>query len=165
MAWTAATLKSYCAEVCRKAQVELQIPVAINKRLTRTLGRVISTKTGNYVKANRMEFSQQFLDTASDDSIKDVVRHECAHYIVIERTHESHDHDALFQQVCAEIGCVGDKAYTEVERVKEVKMKYDVFCVNCGKITSFSRMCPTLRNIDTCSCRKCGGSLRYVQNW
>lgn len=165
--WTIEKITEYCKEVCGNANVEFSIPVSINGRLTRTLGRVHSTRNVNgYVTPQRMEFSRQFLETSSDESIRQVIKHECAHFIVAATTHESHGHDAVFKKVCAEIGCEADKTSTEVERVVEIKDKYEVFCPNCGKIGGFSRMCKTIKNIKDCTCGKCNSNvLTVVQNW
>ena len=65
--WTIEKITNYCKEVCGNANVEFSIPVSINGRLTRTLGRVHSTRNVNgYVTPQRMEFSRQFLETSSD---------------------------------------------------------------------------------------------------
>ena len=164
--WTIEKITEYCKEVCGKVNVEFSIPISINGRLTRTLGRVHSTRVNGSVTPQRMEFSRQFLETSSDESIQQVIKHECAHYLVTATTHESHGHDAVFKQMCAAIGCEADKTSTEVERVVEIRDKYEVFCPNCGKIGGFSRMCKTIQNIEHCTCRKCNSaSLKVVQNW
>ena len=145
------------------------IPVSINARLTRTLGRVMQHTCGGHCTSDRMEFSKQFLETSTEESIKSVIAHEWAHYYATKITGESHGHDAYFKKVCAMVGCTNDKPQTKVERtVSEEKLsKYVVYCSDCGEaIGYFSRMCATLQNIDQCSCKRCGGAkLYYTQNW
>lgn len=145
------------------------IPVSINARLTRTLGRVMQYKQGKKCWSDRMEFSKQFLETSTDESIISVIQHEWAHYYVTKITGENHGHDVEFKKVCAMIGCTNDKTETKVERTvaEESLSKYVVYCPSCGEpIGGFSRMCPTLKNLDRCTCGKCGsGDLYYVQNW
>ena len=145
------------------------IPVSINGRLTRTLGRVIQHVNDGFCLSERMEFSRQFLETSTDVSIKDVIAHEWAHYYATKSTGEHHGHDAYFKKVCAMIGCTNDKTVTKVERtVSESKLfKYQVWCPTCQEyIAGLSRMCNSLRHIDQCTCKKCKqGGLSYVQNW
>ena len=145
------------------------IPVSINGRLTRTLGRVIQHVNDGFCLSERMEFSRQFLETSTDASIKDVIAHEWAHYYATKSTGEHHGHDAYFKKVCAMIGCTNDKTVTKVERtVSESKLfKYQVWCPTCQEyIAGLSRMCNSLRHIDQCTCKKCKqGGLSYVQNW
>ena len=145
------------------------IPVSVNARLTRTLGRVMQYKQGKRCWSDRMEFSKQFLETSTDESIISVIQHEWAHYYVTKITGENHGHDAEFKRVCAMIGCTNDKTETKVERTvaEETLSKYVVYCPSCGEpIGGFSRMCSTLKNLDSCTCGKCGsGDLYYVQNW
>ena len=145
------------------------LPVTINARLTRTLGRVMQFKRGNKCWSDRMEFSKQLLETSTEESIKSVIAHEWAHYYVTKITGENHGHDAKFKEVCALVGCTNDTPYTKVERTvsEEQLSKYVVYCPTCGEpIGFYSRMCSTLQNIDECTCRRCGGDgLYYVQNW
>ncbi len=67
------------------------------------------------------------------------------------------------------IGCTNDKMVTSVERTvsEESLSKYVVYCPTCGEpIGSFSRMCATLKHLDECTCKRCGGgNLYYKQNW
>ncbi len=145
------------------------IPVSINGRLTRTLGRVIQHVNDGFCLSERMEFSRQFLETSTDASIKNVIAHEWAHYYATKITGEHHGHDAYFKKVCAMIGCTADKTETHVDRIvsEEKLSKYVIYCPTCGEAIGFySRMCPTLKHLDQCSCKRCGGSdLFYKQNW
>ena len=97
-------------EVCRKAGTPCDVPIRLNGRLTRTLGRVFHQcdVTSGVWYSTHVEFSKQLLETASDKSIRDVILHECAHFIVTARTGENHGHDAAFKKVCAEIGTTND---------------------------------------------------------
>ena len=162
-------LRKEFAEVCEKAGVKVTIPVNINGRLTRTLGRVkavVTAATGECT-ATQMEFSKQLLETSTDKSIRDVLLHETAHYIAIMRSGEGHGHDSYFKAICAEIGATHDGVFINVDRTVEVKDKYDVFCDTCNlKVAGYSRMCKTIQRIDKCTCNKCNTSnLRVVQNW
>ena len=158
-------------EVCRKAGTPCDVPIRLNGRLTRTLGRVFHKCdiTSGVWYSTHVEFSKQLLETASDKSIRDVILHECAHFIVTARTGESHGHDAAFKKVCAEIGTTNDGTVTRVERTvsEDSLYKYNVYCPTCNKtIGGYSRMCRTLKEIDMCRCKSCGkGGLKVIQNW
>ena len=169
MAYDLARVRTEFNEICRKAGTPCDVPISLNGRLTRTLGRVhhqLDATSGLWYSTS-VEFSKQLLETSSDKSISDVIKHEAAHYIVTARTGESHGHDAAFKKVCAEIGTTNDGTTTKVERIVEVHSKYEVFCPTCNKMLGgFSRMCKTIQYIDTCTCKKCGnGGLKVIQNW
>ena len=145
------------------------IPVSINSRLTRTLGRVMQYKQGKKCWSDRMEFSKQFLETSTDECVKSVIEHEWAHYYTVKRTGESHGHDAEFKATCRMIGCTNDGTKTHVDRTvaEEFLHKYTVYCPHCDKAIGFyDRMCPTLKRIKDCVCTECGcDDLFYTQNW
>lgn len=157
-------------EVCKKANAPCNIPIKLNGRLTRTLGRVHQQHDGDeYWYSTLVEFSKQLLETATDESIDAVIKHEAAHYIATYRTHENHGHDALFKAICAEIGTTNDKTKTKVERTIEASAvyKYQVYCPTCETmIGGYSRMGKTLKNLDQCYCKKCKQhGLQLIQNW
>lgn len=145
------------------------IPVAINGRLTRTLGRVHSECCNGVWYPIRMEFSKQFLESSTEECILSVIQHEWAHYYVTKDTGESHGHDKVFKAVCARIGCTNDRTKTKVERTTSASSiyKYQVYCPTCDEfISGFTRMCKTLKELQYCECKKCKqGGLTYVQNW
>ena len=157
--------------ICSKAGVSCNVPITINSRLTRTLGRV----TNNYIGATdtwrpiRVEFSKQFIETSSDASIEDVIKHEAAHFIATSRTGKNCGHNSYFKKVCAEIGTTNDGTTTKVERtVDESSLyKYAIYCDTCDKvIDGKSRMCRTIKEIKFCTCKACNTSnLRVIQNW
>ena len=156
--------------VCEKAGTPCKVPVTINGRLSRTLGRVCYTvNSTGYAKSTKVEFSRQLLETSTDESIRDVILHEAAHYILTERTHEEHGHDSMFKKVCAEIGTTNDKTTTKVERTvaEESLYKYIVYCPTCKKVVGgYRRMCKTLQNLDNCYCNLCKkDGLIMKQNW
>ena len=160
-------IKLEMKEVCRKANVKFDIPVRLNGRLTRTLGRVHQECHNGIWEPISVEFSKQLLETASDKSIRDVILHETAHVIATIRTGESCGHNSYFKKVCAEIGTTNDGIATEVERTVAKSSKYEIFCPTCHKtIGEYSRMCKTIRYIDQCWCKNCGkGGLKVIQNW
>lgn len=164
--WTKERVLAECIKISTSMEDAFDIPVLINGRITKTLGRVFSEfQSGRYVPT-RMEISKKLLETASDEDIIKVIKHEWAHYMVIKGTGEAHGHDSVFKAMCARIGCTNDGTTTHIEREEEA-YKYTVICNTCKKtVGGYTRMCPTLRNIQDCWCKTCGKfDLIYVQNW
>lgn len=169
MAYTIDEIRDMVSAACETCGVKLSHPVRFNSRLKTTLGRVVSHICYDYVTADRIEFNENFIKTATADQVRDTVLHECGHYIVIQRTHELHHHDATFKAVCAELGLSSNAAKAAVdldESNTPAPPKYEVICPKCGVIDGYYRMCKTLKVIDFCTCGKCGsGNLTYKQNY
>lgn len=167
--FTIQMIESYCKELSKKVGDTFNVPVFINGRLTRTLGRAFEENVNGIWKPIKIEFSRRFLETSTDECVKSVIEHEWSHYYTTKRTGESHGHDGVFKATCRMIGCQNDGTSTKVERtVSEEQMhKYVVYCDKCKEpLGYFSRMCATLKNIDNCTCGKCGhDKIHYVQNW
>ena len=161
-------LTARCTEICKSAGYDFTIPVKINKRLTRTLGRVTCVKTDGIVKSTLMEFSYLLISTATIDSIQEVIAHECAHYLVIAETHENHGHDAIFKAMCARIGCTNDGTvcHSLDREVPETQIyKYFVVCKDCGKtVGKYHRAGKIVQHPDFYNC-KCGGALTVIKNF
>lgn len=155
--------------ICEKANVQCNIPISINYRFRKTLGRVKLKKRNGEWFSYAVEFSSQLLETATDESVFAVIQHEAAHYIVTYRTRQSHGHDKLFKQVCAEIGTSNDKTVFDVQYKKEEKQmfKYQVFCPTCNTIiANRSRMSKKLQHLESCYCNICKQKkLQLIQNW
>ena len=161
-------ITTMCKEICAVAGYDFTIPVKINKRLTRTLGRVSWIKTNGKVRSTLMEISYQLLATATFDSIQAVVAHECAHYLVNEETHETHGHDMVFKSMCARIGCTNDGSicHSLSREVPETQIyKYFVICNKCGHIVGkYHRAGKIVKNVNLYKCN-CGGTLEVIQNF
>ena len=146
---------------------EFDIEFAINGRLTRTLGRVImvGSKARGY-QPTKLELSKQLLETATVESIKEVIAHEFAHYYITKTTRENHGHDAQFKALCQRLGGGDGKTSTKVNRTVEVQSKYDTFCTSCGKPTgSFSRAGKKVKNPELYRSCCCKAPIRVVQNF
>lgn len=169
MAYDITRVRKEFNEICSKCGVQVQSPVELNGRLTRTLGRVMLIKKGTVVTPTKVEFSKQLLATATDESIWDVIAHEAAHYVATIRTKENHNHDAYFKKVCAEIGTTNDGTTTDVQRTVAADKiyKYQVECPDCNSILGYyHRKTRTLQNLSSCSCGKCHSrNLKLVQNY
>ena len=152
-------------DVSKKAGIPMVVPVQINPRLTSTLGRVMYKNC----MPTKIEFSKSFIESESDDNIKEVIIHEVAHYVAMVRTNMPHGHDSYFKSVVKELGGkeeTGKSTFRTSEAVK-AKHKYTVYCPNCKKVVAnYSAFRGKITHLETCTCGKCGGgSLYYVQNY
>ena len=168
--WTIDRIKRELQKLCAADHIILDVPVSINGRLTRAMGRVCYEVISDIYVPKRIEFSRNLIENASDEDIIQVIKHEYVHYFLItEDPTVNHHHDAVFKCKCAEVGCTHDKASQHVEgfRDAEAKSKYEVWCVDCCKlIGTYSRKCKTLNNISSCKCGVCGGKQLVIkQNW
>lgn len=158
-------LTARCTEICKSVGYDFTIPVKINKRLTRTLGRVLFYSYSGYVTPESMEFSYKLLETGDTSTIDDVIKHECAHYLVIKETHEDHGHDKVFKEMCARIDCTFNTTTVEVAAYTPDTYKYIVTCVACGKIVGrYHRAGKVVKFPSHYHC-KCSGHLTVTQNW
>lgn len=124
MSWDIDRITAKCAEFPAMVGDTYDCPIALNGRLSRTLGRVILGTERGRVISIKMEFSKEFLNTSTDASIVSVIGHEWAHYYVTKTTinmTKSSRRRAL---------CTNDKTKTEVERTVEPESlyKYIVYC-------------------------------------
>ena len=162
-------IEERCNKLSKKFGDTFDIPVILNGRLTRTLGRVTQMQVGKKWQSTKMEISKALLATATDSSIESVIDHEWVHYYITKLTGEYHGHDSEFKRMCAMIGCSNDGTQTRVERtISESAMyKYTVRCNSCNDdIAFYTRMCSTLKNINECYCKRCGSyNLSVKQNW
>lgn len=172
---TTAMLQKMVNEALEKGHCGVSCPVSINNRLSCTLGRAIfQRRCGRWINV-RIEFSGDMIRRATEDSIKEVLLHECAHVIANYRTGNDEGHNATFKAVCHEIGTYNDKTYTKVE-YKEGPEKpvlkafspyrYEILCQKCGVIGRFARACKTTKNIERYHCT-CGDPrpLKVITNW
>ena len=167
--WTEERIIAECKRISIVVNDNFDIPVIINSRIVRTLGRVYMDWVGGKYVPTKMEISKTLLETGTDNDILSVIQHEWVHYYVTKDTGEDHGHDRLFKAVCARIGCDNDCAKANLESASERKAayKYTLYCNTCKEnISGYTRMCPTLRNLSACRCKKCGTyNLSYFQNW
>ena len=165
--YTIEDLKIMVYDICNKAGVNFTGPVELNSRLLTTLGRVMNVDN----KPIRVEFSKNFIENATDETVISVCKHECAHIIALVRSGKPQHHNSYFKSICAELGTTNDGTTTNVERSVAGKAyhRYTIICPNCGEIGSRQKMCASLRDIKNCWCVKCGestvGKLTYIQNW
>ena len=172
MSYNIMDIRKEFIHTCCNAHVGMEdATITLNPKFTGTLGRV--TLEFNYDEnryyPTKVEFNKTFIENAPDNEIHDVILHEAAHFIVTARTGEDHKHDKLFKKVCLEIGGTNNTASTTapIDSIVSKVYKYTVVCPNCHKkLGGYSRMCKTLRNLNTCKCLYCNHiGLEMEKNW
>lgn len=165
-------VKKEFIEILEQAKVKYgNEPILINSRFSHTLGRVTYKRhmRGEAATVDRIEFSKQLLDTATDRSVRDVIEHEACHYIATKRSGIVRGHDKYFKSICAEIGCTNDKTTTDVERTVEAKkvFKYIIMCDTCNEqVGQYMRRCGVVKDPSHYFCKKCKDhNLRVIQNF
>lgn len=74
-------IKKYIAEFLEKEYgLELSIPVKLNGRLKRALGRFITIRKNGVRVAHELDFAKDLVNNGTIQQIKDVARHEAIHY-------------------------------------------------------------------------------------
>ena len=156
MAMTSSEIKAKLEGYARMMpqKVDINVPVKVNARLTATLGRVrykVNAYTGETVPVS-IEFSKLFLETANQQEIDDIIKHEFAHFYT-SVTYGNHGHRTPeFKAACATLDCEAEasaKLSTETmvkrAQVHETKIKYKMICPGCGKVVAtFQRNCKTV---------------------
>ena len=166
--WTIERVRKELDTLAKADGITIDVPVSANGRLRTTLGRVRSYRST--CLPIDIEFSKRLLEEGTDNDIINTIKHEYVHFFLLVTTGENHGHDYMFKAKCAEIGCTHDKTRNDVESEAMTdphQFKYEIVCTTCHKtIGTYSRMCKTLRNLDCCRCKRCGGSaLKMIQNW
>ena len=110
----------------------IDVPIIVNSRLSTTLGRVKYMRVGGAYMAKSIEFSKALLDSATDNDIINVIKHEYVHYYLVETTNENHKHDALFKRKCMEIGCTHNKTRNYLESDYNEKTAVNLAVFNKG---------------------------------
>lgn len=159
-----------CNEKAELFNYDIDFPITLNSRLTSTLGRVKRYPGSKYTLS--MEFSKNFVETSSDDLVKEVVIHELAHAIVNSLyPDERVGHGPRFKDMYFALGGTGAAkgAKTMIEEnVEEVDRiyKYTCYCSKCKKfIGGYKRAGKVIKNIDSCTSKCCGAAINMFQNW
>ena len=162
-------ITDYCKELSSQVNDTFSIPVKINGRLSKCLGRVtIHRNENNEWTPLCLELSKRVTQYAEEEDLLAVIRHEWCHYYITKTTREDHDHDEKFKELCQRFDAV-EKRSTRIHYTVPIDelYKYTVYCPTCNRVIDrFMRMNKTLRMLDFCTCKKCGnGGLYYKQNW
>ena len=105
-------------------------------------------------------FSEVVLES-DDDTIREIVKHEYAHYMALVEYNDQCHHDWRFKKMCKQIGANANEPTFSNESIRNSlikKAKYVVICKECGYVYTYSRDCETLRlskagsPLVSCSC-------------
>lgn len=142
--------------------------IELNPRLRTCLGRVMYhyNSQGGFTPFE-VQFSKNYIESATDENIHQTILHEAAHYIVAKQNPaERHQHDATFRAMCAELGCTFNRAKTNVEYTEQglksmqSSYKYFIYCKDCGKLVAqYKTKCKTVQHPEYYTCGCCGGAL------
>lgn len=129
--------------------LELTVPVEINKRLKNVYGRVSIFQTPNgKIFVDKIEFHPGILTTNKYDTINNLIKHEAIHYALIKKGGEFRDNDVEFN--------------LELEKHNvgscDLELKHNMYiykCKQCLSVTSFS-----LGKKTNLKCNNCGGELK-----
>ena len=169
MEWTVERITELCVEYCGRCDVEFNSPVSINGRLTSTLGRCFYEKFYGVWTPTKIEISRKLLETATEECIKAVIAHECAHYVACAVTAEDHGHDETFRFYCRMIGTDNDGSiYRNLTRTcdNDSVYKYTLYCKKCGKfVGGRSRACKVTKQPYNFYSNCCHANIRVQQNW
>lgn len=92
-------------------------------------------------------FSEVVLE-CDDDTIREIVKHEYAHYMTLIEYNDQCHHDWRFKEMCAQIGANANEPTFGNDSIKNSlikKAKYVLTCKECGHVYTYSRNCQTLK--------------------
>ena len=167
MTWTTQEIEEYCNTLAAQIGLDFDCPVIINKRLTKTLGRVMNEPTPFGYYPSSLEISYRVAAHAKDEDVRAVIQHELAHWAVTIETQEPHGHDDVFKAMCKRLGCPHDTPQISIgyDVDEDTLYKYVVYCQDCDNKLYYSRASGVVKHPDWYGCGKCGGDLHVQQNW
>lgn len=133
--------------------LELTVPVRINNRLSRALGRF------SYNQRSRMpvaiEFSKHLIATQDVDMILDVARHEAIHYALFVQGKPHKDGEPLFESELVKHNSKSTRSFNVIESMNS---NYHLYLCNC---TEHKTLRALSHQGKYHSCRKCKSNLVY----
>lgn len=166
-----------CKRDAAIAGLDFNIPVTINGRLQKALGKCLYSREVDYsqdpprfsIIPNKIEISKNLFENCTDKSIIDVVDHEMCHYIATTITHRKQGHNAIFKKYCAMIGTKNDGMYDYTVEYKPnagPHYKFDLYCSCCGqRVGGRHRRCQIVDHPENYLTRCCNAKVKVVQNF
>ena len=149
-----------CKKTFAKENLKFDIPVKLNGRLKRTLGRCHYVTSNEVTVPTLIEISRELAESDNNEQITETVIHECAHAIVTLQTGEAHGHDAVWKATCRRLG-IGDNRCAKV--CASENFKYICTCKDCHKIVGrYFRAGNVVKEPWNYRC-KCGGNISVEQ--
>lgn len=108
--------------------LKLGVPISINGRLTRSLGRFLSyrnRRTGQE-SATGIELSKALYESRDKKKILDILKHELVHYALLEKGLPNNDGDPYFENTLKRLGVSSTHTYAYSGKVH-------VYQCDCGK--------------------------------
>lgn len=169
--WTKEDVIKVLEEASEKANYSCkEVPVVISKNLITTGGyfRGIFTEAyggKKYVRADCFTFSYFYLNgVMRKENVKQLILHEYAHFLTIDKTKESHNHDELFKKNCKKIGCtLYDGSFKSYVSDEPSKYKYTITCRKCNNRFGENRLEKNYTNKYCCT--HCSGEFKIEKNW
>ena len=122
-----ATVKDVCTKYFDIDFESLGIPVKINGRLTKCLGRVIYRHKAYKVIPKSIEFSKELVSgNYKVETVESVIKHEVTHLALMLKGMEFHDGSTTFEETVKKIGG------TSTRTIKSL-VKYHAKCSCCGQ--------------------------------
>lgn len=127
----------------------LEIPIKINNRLSKSLGRYIMMKsydTGR-LRPHSIEISGKIIKYDTKDFVLDTLKHELVHYALFRKGAPYNDGDTFFENELKRLGITG----TDTTTSKTPKHYYK--CGGCGNQYTSRRRFNTSNYVSSC-CKK-----------
>lgn len=148
-------LKGYAKAFLKEAyDFDITIPIVVNNRLSRTLGRFQRVTMMGESFSCRIEISGNMIKYYSYDEVISTLKHECIHYVLFEKGLPFQDGQPLFEKELAKHGShsSGTKKY------KGKVHKYACSNEDCGRQFAKTRKGYEKRYI----CGKCRSEFVYL---
>lgn len=133
-------------------EMDMSIPLVLNGRLKRSMGRFMYMREGN--RPVRVEMNRDFVNNNDIDLILDVLKHELVHYALCYKGMDFSDGDSDFENELSRLGVISQKDVDKIT-IKSTKQVYD--CKECNHRYTMNRR---LRNNGINHSCKCGGKLK-----
>jgi len=138
------------------------IPVRVNNRLSRCLGRACFNDDGS---PEEIQLSGVLLKNATNEDVKQVCLHELCHFMTEKAYGPTvRDHGPEFKRMCRRLGCTHTGATNHVTWIEPQKETIDdrpyvLKCTCCGNTWRFKTECKRIKHPELYTC-SCGGALR-----
>ena len=134
--------------------MQLEVPIKINSRLTRALGRFRHYKAPQ--KPVVIELAKNTIEYYELEEILDILKHELVHYALYMQGKPYRDGDDCFENKLKELGITGTGVY-------DCKGKIEVYACDCGNY-EYTRKLHKHNKYQgsNYTCRECKKHLRYI---
>ena len=170
--WTLEMIEQEIKYACFALDIDYP-DIPINKSNMKSFGKFVYWREG--LKPKCFRFSNALLDGRFDNNfVTDVIQHEVCHYYANvylrknKRTKANKPHSCpYFLEACDMLGC-NSKGGTDVSKIVDEKVaieksKYVIKCMDCGRLSFYSRLSKVVKYTDAYICGKCKGKLERIK--